>query len=237
MAGSSMRRFWDARARENAVWYVDTSVDYDDPDWEQFFAAGRTIADLALGSSPVAPRRQRLALEIGSGLGRICVALADHFDHVVGVDISQEMIDQARGLVDHPRVEFRLGDGVRLPAVADGSVDFVTSFTVLQHLPRRRLVTGYLQEAARVVAPGGVIAVQWNSQPVLRYRAQTWWWRGRRLLGRDDGHRHRDAPEFRGTPVPVPVVVDTLTRAGLQVVGTQDEGTLFTWLWATRPEA
>lgn len=235
MAESSMRRFWDTRARENAAWYVDTSTDYDDPDWDQFFAAGRRIVAQALGASPVTPARQDVALEIGCGLGRICLALVDHFDRVVGVDISSEMLGRARELVTEPRIEFHLGDGLGLPEVADGSVDFVTSFTVLQHLPRRRIVTGYLREAARVLAPGGVLAVQWNSQPALRYRARTWRWRAQRLLGHADDHRHRDAPQFRGTPVPVPAVVETLEQAGLQVVGIQDEGTLFTWLWATRP--
>ncbi len=231
----AMKQFWDARARENAVWYVDTTVDYDDPDWDHFFASGRTIAAHALGRSPLPPRRHEVALEVGAGLGRICQALADDFDHVIGVDISDEMVRQARELVTADNVEFRVSDGTTLTGIEDDSVDFVVSFTVLQHLPSPEIVTGYLQEVARVLRPGGVLAIQWNNCPPLRYRTQTAWLRLQARLGRGEQHRYRDAPEFRGTPVRLPVVRRTLEQAGLTVHQTEGEGTLFAWLWAAKP--
>lgn len=85
-----MRRYWDERARENAVWFVDTSTDYAAPDMEKFFADGRRIADAAYRDAPVRPDGRQLAVEIGSGIGRICLALAQDFDAVIGVDISAE---------------------------------------------------------------------------------------------------------------------------------------------------
>jgi hypothetical protein len=36
-----MRNFWDEAARTNAVWYVDTSLDFNHPDMESFFSMGR----------------------------------------------------------------------------------------------------------------------------------------------------------------------------------------------------
>ena len=88
-----MRRYWDERARRNAVWYVDTSTDYHAPDMGRFFATGQAIADEAL-SGPVAPAGRALAVEIGCGLGRVCQALAARFDAVVGIDLSPEMLSR-----------------------------------------------------------------------------------------------------------------------------------------------
>src|ERR1700682_1659970 len=161
-----MRDYWDERARQNAAWYVDTSVDYENPDMERFFETGRVIVSEALDNAPVPlPPERGLAVEIGSGLGRICLALADRFDRVVGVDISQEMLDRARGLVTDPRIEFRLGDGVSLRPLADGSADLVLSFTVFQHIPDVDVIQSYLAEAGRILKPGGLLVFQWNSTP------------------------------------------------------------------------
>jgi SAM-dependent methyltransferase len=233
--GDGMRRFWDERARENAAWYVDTSLAYDDPDMVRFFEAGREISDFALTRSPVQPERHERALEIGPGLGRVCVALAEHFDHVTGIDVSQEMVERARTLIDHDRIELLVGDGVTLQPVPDRSVDFVVSFTVLQHLPSTELVLGYVAEAARVLRPGGVLALQWNNLPRARlWKAQAAAWRLQARLGlRGQREEQRIAREFAGTRVPWPPVERTLTQAGLQIRGRSGEGTLFSWVWAT----
>lgn len=230
-----MRRFWDDRARENAAWFVDTSLDYDEPDLDAFLATGQRVVEQALLQAPVAPERHDVALEIGSGLGRICQALADHFSRVIGLDVSAEMVERAQALVTAPGVELRVSDGATLTGVEDASVDFVLSFTVFQHLPRPELVIAYLEEAARVLRPGGVLAVQWNNSPRLRYEARTALLRAKRRVGLDRDHRHRDAPEFRGTTVPVARMRRTLEQAGLEVEGTEGEGTLFAWMWARRP--
>jgi SAM-dependent methyltransferase len=231
-----MRRFWDERAQENAAWYVDTSLSYDEPDMDQFFATGEQVVTEALLEAPVQPAGRTLAVEIGPGLGRICRALAEQFDRVVGVDVSAEMVAQARELVPDPRVEFLVGDGVGLSGVADGSADFVTSFTVLQHLPSRDLVLGYFREGARVLRPGGVLAVQWNNLPhPRRWRARAAWWRLRQRLRLGMADEQRSAREFAGTRVPWPAVERTLRDAGLQIVGRKGEDTLFSWVWAVRP--
>ena len=72
-----MRSYWDEGARRNAFWYVDTSLDYANPDLDQFFETGRLIVSEALQNTPVNPRGKALAVEIGCGLGRVCQALAD----------------------------------------------------------------------------------------------------------------------------------------------------------------
>lgn len=237
-SAARMRRYWDERARRNAVWYVDTSTDFDNPDMDAFLLTGQRIIDQALRDPgvPVSPRRRERAVEIGSGVGRICLALADDFDEVVGVDVSEEMVRQARELVDKPGVRFVVGDGARLPGVPDGTVDFVISFTVFQHMPDPDLIKGYLSEAARVLRSGGVLAFQWNNLPGHR------WWRIRRAwlatlhrLHLYSERYERSAPEFMGSRVPFRTIERTLASDGLEVCGTADLGTLFAWCWARKP--
>jgi SAM-dependent methyltransferase len=233
--GARMRRFWDARAQENAAWYVDTSLSYDAPDMERFFTTGEVIVSEALLQAPVQPAGRGLAVEIGPGLGRICRALAEHFDRVVGVDVSAEMVAQARQLVPDPRIDFVVGDGVGLSGIADASADLVTSFTVLQHLPSREMVLHYLREGARVLRPGGVLAVQWNGLPhPWRWRAQAAAWRLRQRLGLGMTTEQRSAREFVGTRVPWAPVERTLRDVGLEVAGRKGEDTLFSWVWAVK---
>jgi SAM-dependent methyltransferase len=47
-----------------------------------------------------------------------------------------------------------------LSRYASGSVDFLSCLLVLQHLPSRDAIEGYLREFVRVLSPGGVAVVQ-----------------------------------------------------------------------------
>jgi SAM-dependent methyltransferase len=230
-----MRAYWDDAARRNAVWYVDTSLDYEAPDMERFFETGRRIVSEALDQSPIFPPATGLAVEIGSGLGRVCGALAGRFDHVVGIDVSPEMVKRARKLVPDPRVRFEVGDGVTLAAVEDRSADLVLSFTVFQHIPEVPIIEGYLREAARVLVPGGLFVFQWNNEAgSLRWRLR------RGLLGalqrtRVRPERHlRHAPEFLGSRVPVRRIERALEESDVELCATAQTGTLFAWAWAQR---
>lgn len=231
-----MRRYWDAAATRNAAWYVDTSLDYDDPDMERFLDGGRRIVEQALGQAPARPVRQESAVEIGAGLGRVCLALAEHFDHVVGLDISPEMVSRAERLVDRPNVRFLVGDGRTLKGVADDSVDLVVSFTVFQHIPDPAVVRSYLTDVARVLRPGGILAMQWNSTPGrMMWRLQRWVTSAAARAGRRGDRYGRDAPEFLGSRIPASTIAEWLRRDGLRLEAVRDEGTLFTWGWARKP--
>lgn len=236
-ATDGMRSFWDAAAAANAAWYVDTSISYEDPDMDAFWETGRVVAGLAL-DGPVQPRARELAVEIGSGLGRIVRALVTDqgFDRAVGVDISPEMVRQARELNSDSRITFEVGSGDGLGQVEDGTADLVTSFTVFQHIPKLGVIEQYLMEAGRVLRPGGVLAFQWNNLP-----GQRRWAAKRELLGalqkvglRSERFR-RNAPQFLGSRVSLRRIERTLGRAGLRLEGTRDTGTLFAWAWATKP--
>lgn len=231
-----MQRYWEEAARANAAWYVDTSISYDEPDMEQFWATGRTVADIAM-SGPIAPSGRELAVEIGPGLGRILRALVEQhgFARAVGVDISAEMVRQAREAVLDERIRFEVGSGASLQPVTDGSADLVVSFTVFQHIPTVAVIEQYIREAARVLRPGGVLAFQWNNLPgprrwVLRRHALA-------LLQRSGIMRERyrrNAPQFLGSRVPLARIERALVGAGLELAGTREPGTLYAWAWAQK---
>lgn len=103
-------------------------------------------------------------LDFGCGVGRLTNALVEVGSEVVGVDIAQSMIDEARRLNRHPdRVGFVHYDGGRLP-FADDEFDSAVSLITIQHAPPDVQVA-CLRELNRVVRPGGIVAVQIPSGP------------------------------------------------------------------------
>lgn len=230
------RDFWDSAAKASAAFYVDTTVSYDNPDMDAFFATGKTIVDQAL--APVAPAERGLAVEIGSGLGRNCLALADHFDRVIGVDIAPEMIRQASELVDHERVSFALTEGAALPGIDDASADFVLTFTVFQHIPDIDVIEAYVAEAGRVLRPGGVFAFQWNNQSSeLSWKLRRGLKAALQKVGVKKDPYHRNAVNFLGSTVSVDRMRASLGAAGLELVRNEGAGTLFCWAWAVKPSS
>jgi arsenite methyltransferase len=123
-------------------------------------------ANLGLGcGAPVAhldPKPGETVLDLGSG-GGIDVFLAARrvgpTGHVIGVDMTPEMIAKARANAEKAGltgvVEFREGRLESLP-VADASVDAVTSNCVINLVPDKAAV---FREVARVLKPGGRMVV------------------------------------------------------------------------------
>jgi SAM-dependent methyltransferase len=145
------------------------------------------------------------------------------------------MVERARGLVTNPAVSFEVGNGTDLRPLESGRVDFVTTFTVLQHLPSPELIDGYLRDAARVLAPGGILAAQWNNLPhPSAWRARAIWWRLRNRIGGPLKMDARVARPFIGTRLPLDVVTRTLEDAGMTIRATKGLGTLFAWVWAEK---
>ncbi|MCC5952193.1 MAG: class I SAM-dependent methyltransferase [Acidimicrobiia bacterium] len=91
-------------------------------------------------------------LDVGCGSGRLAARLgARHRGRYLGLDVVPAVIEYARE--QHPDFEFAVTDGLSVPA-PDDSFDLACFFSVLTHLPHE---AGYrlLQEAARVLRPGG----------------------------------------------------------------------------------
>jgi SAM-dependent methyltransferase len=160
-----MRRYWDARAREDAFFFVDSRQTYRSHDPDGFWAVADAVDSLLEGLG-VELRDTDTALEIGCGVGRITRVLAARAGRVVALDISAEMLARARGHnADLHNVEWLLGDGVSLAGVASGSVDACVSVVVFQHMPDPSLTLGYVREVGRTLRPGGWAALQVSNDP------------------------------------------------------------------------
>lgn len=97
-------------------------------------------------------------LDVGTGTGRIAELLSARADHVTGLDMSPEMLRIARARLQHlpaASVDLVQGDFAALP-FADAAFDTVTFHQVLHYAQNPARV---LAEAARVLRPGGRIAV------------------------------------------------------------------------------
>jgi SAM-dependent methyltransferase len=159
-----MQREWDQRARENARFYVNTERQ----DWtdEEFFQSGeRTVAEEILTDminicQGKDPKRMRV-LEIGCGAGRVTRALARVFGEVYGVDISGEMVLQARAaLAGLPHVHIFQNSGKDLDVLGGTRFDFVFTSIVFQHIPSREVIESYVRAVRRRLRRGCLFKFQ-----------------------------------------------------------------------------
>lgn len=94
----------------------------------------------------------RTVLDLGCNIGEGSAILNRTAKKVVGVDVSESMIAEARKQHASLPIDFALVDGTTLP-FADHSFDLVVSFQVIEHIVDQ---DSYLGEIRRVLAPGGV---------------------------------------------------------------------------------
>src|SRR6185295_4550446 len=159
-AGDAMRRDWDARARHAMRLYVATWYAHSDETWAE---GTRRDAAYLMRHLPPHFGPEQACLDLGCGAGRLLPALAERFERVLGVDVSPEMLAQARPLVDGDRrIALQLVDGRTLDGLPDAGFHFVLANAVFIHCGAD-VIAGLLQEVSRVLAPGGLLAATFNS--------------------------------------------------------------------------
>ena len=90
----------------------------------------------------------RTAIDVGCGAGRHTALLAEQYDDVLGIDLSEEMLRHAKA---HDRVRYERRDLFD----ATGEHDLVFSVTTLHHVD----VRAALVHLRSLVAPGGHLAI------------------------------------------------------------------------------
>jgi ubiquinone/menaquinone biosynthesis C-methylase UbiE len=172
-----MRADWNKRAREDANYYVAFGR-RDQDDSEFFSTADDVVRDLEgeLKRLPAGKSSaMRRALEIGCGPGRLIRPMSRHFGEIHGIDVSDEMIAQARvKLRDIPHAHAHHASGSDLAIFPAEHFDFVYSYAVFQHIPTAEVVFSYLRETVRVLRPGGFARLQINGLPKTARTYTTW---------------------------------------------------------------
>jgi 2-polyprenyl-3-methyl-5-hydroxy-6-metoxy-1,4-benzoquinol methylase len=168
MIGDNTDRSWEMLGRTDPYYGVLTdekfrSAKLDAGARQEFFASGSEHMDALLNriETLLGPVARGRALDFGCGVGRLAIPLARNlgFGGVVGVDISQSMLQEARRNakeVGLDQIDFVLSDDAL--SRLEGAFDFVHSFIVLQHIPvaRGELIMRQLVER---LTPGGVAAL------------------------------------------------------------------------------
>ena len=124
---------------------------------ERLARRNQTYRDLSEGEGPedaayraVAEARPRRLLDIGCGVGQFAERVQRELGtEVIAIDVSERMVEltRTRG------IQTEVGDAQALP-FEDGEFDCVTANWVLYHVPE---IDKALEEAKRVLAPGGTI--------------------------------------------------------------------------------
>ncbi|MGA9773469.1 MAG: class I SAM-dependent methyltransferase [Blastocatellia bacterium] len=96
--------------------------------------------------------------DLGCGPGQIAKYLRERGVDVCGIDLSSEMVEQARLL--NPGIEFAQGNMLSLD-LADESLGGITAFYSIIHIPRAEVVQA-LGEMKRVLRPDGLLLLSFH---------------------------------------------------------------------------
>ncbi len=122
-----------------------------------------------------------LWVDAGAGTGHLAAALAARGARIAGCDLDPAMARYARRRWSLP---FAVAAARALP-LADGGASGVVAVSLLGCLAGSAELTGFLGEAARVLAPGGTLCLTaMNRQSRLLALGKLWGWPARFRSGR-----------------------------------------------------
>src|SRR6266511_3261226 len=228
-----MGRFWDERAREDAMFFVDDREPYGKADEERFWAQGERDLDHVLGKLGARIEEGDSVVDLGCGVGRLTRVIAARAESVYAIDVSAEMLAKARK--HNPElgnVEWIHGDGSPLRPIPDKAADAVVSPVVVQHIPDPRVTYGYVAEMGHVLRPGGWAAFQVSNDPGIHRATQSVGSRLRAAIGR--APRGQTEPQWLGSAVEMDELRATAARANLEINRVEGEGTQFCLALARR---
>jgi SAM-dependent methyltransferase len=170
MRSNRMKKDWDKKGSENPYYWSVTSNKNWDP--VAFYATGKEDVDTFLTPLFVGKDTSSMsALDIGCATGRMTRHMK--FGRVVGVDISQGMIDQAHK--DNPQQEYYVIDGKSLAGLSAEDFDFVFSHSTLNHLTQMSYLEDMFNEIYRVLKKGGTARINVRGNPASPRGVVIWW--------------------------------------------------------------
>jgi SAM-dependent methyltransferase len=239
---------WEEWGKRDPYFAVITDPRYrrtalDDRALEEFFATGQGHVDYLLSTirKTIHPTfAPQSVVEFGCGVGRLLVPFASIAADIVGLDVSDAMLQEARRNCDKFGVQnVRLIKSDDQLSCLTGSFDLLHSCIVFQHIPfeRGHIIFSRLMQFLR---PGGVAAVHFlysNAMPTsvpTADRAEPAQEDSSPLVPIPDSD-----PEIQMNPYNMNQIFLTLARAGIQnlhVDFTNHGGELGLFLFFRLPE-
>jgi len=108
--------------------------------------------------------------DMGCGPGHIARYLRDAGATVFGIDLSPQMLRQARKL--NPDISFREGNMLALD-LNDGSLAGIAAFYAIVNIPQSSLLFVF-QEMGRVLQPGGLLLLAFHAGDQVLHEAELW---------------------------------------------------------------
>ncbi|MCO6500411.1 MAG: class I SAM-dependent methyltransferase [Vicingus serpentipes] len=105
--------------------------------------------------------KPKTAIDFGCGTGRLVIPLAKRIDKVVGLDISEQMLTEAKKNAEKfglKNISFYLSDN-NLSEISDQKFDLIHSYIVLQHINIKR-GEKLIQSMINLLNPNGVGVLQ-----------------------------------------------------------------------------
>lgn len=142
-------------------------------------------------------------LEIAPGFGRFTRFLLPLCDQYTGIDLSEMAVQGCRERFSSaPHARFEVCDGLSLPDVGDGTIEFAFSFDSMVHV-EQDVIESYAGELARVLRPGAYAVLHHSNMADV--------------MAREKGNRVEN-PHWRASSVGATSAADAFRRAGLAVV-------------------
>jgi ubiquinone/menaquinone biosynthesis C-methylase UbiE len=205
------KRKWNQLAKKNARYYVLTDKGEAITEAE-FRDAGKKDVEVHVFGDEIVmkhlyPTVDKIAIEIGCGIGRLSEFLAPHFNKLYAVDISEEMINGAKErLPNILNTEFLSTDGESFP-LSSNTIDFAFSFIVFQHMPNKEVIKKNIKEISRVLRKNGLAKVQLRGIPVSKDN----WYYGPSFTKRE--------------------VEKMINGIPLEILKIEGEGQKYLWVW------
>ncbi len=157
---SASEPVWESFAQDAPYWYVDMAHD---GDMDRFWQEGRRTAHHLLEHARPHLQKTRRVVEIGCGVGRVLLPLAEHFDRAVGVDVAPTMRRLARKHAEERELPLRVVE----PSADwdDVGTDLVVSHITFRHIDRWSVIDSYLRRTQGTLNSGGVAVLGFDTRP------------------------------------------------------------------------
>ena len=133
---------------DHAKYYAQFRPDYPDSvvrTMVEYYASNNTDTTVDSGHGT--------AVDVGCGSGQSTYPLRQHFNKVIGIDVSEKQIEHAKK--KYSDVEFRVGQGENLQFLENCSVNLITTAQAMHWMNHG----AFYREVDRVLKPGGTLAV------------------------------------------------------------------------------